>query len=882
MIPRKVVLENFLSFGTPAATVEFTDDEPLWVLCGPNGVGKSAVFDAMTYALFGCHRGGKGQGMDDLVRHGTNSFRIEFEFEVNGRGYRVVRNYGKKSVEKVFRGSPGAWEEIDLAGGKNRVREWAERELGLTFEQFTASVLLRQGAADDIITSTGKNRLLMLKKIIGVERYERLSERVNKAAKEVDGKKERASDAAARVPAVTPDEITAAGTEQTEAETEHEAKRKVEGAAVERITHAKEYNRLARVVADLTVQLEAASARRAAADRIRNDHARLTELNAAVPVLARLIPARDERDRTAPEVNRLTTAETGEADRVKTATSTRDDARQAATDHKLRADEAATALKKCAADRKADECLLKVAEEVEGIDAQLAALSADLDEQIHAAAAELIAAQDAAKTARDDHVSAQTLLKQREKELKDFGSVEVGAKCLRCRQPVTVEHAETERRALVGEVECRRTDMNTAAKCKADADAALTRITNAHDSLIKQQRDRDKLVERRLGLTRHAVVPRVADVRDRLTENEREAARLTTVEAEERGKATTADHTAKAAETERADAEKKLAAAQAELRTVREKYLTATSTIEALLPSLTGDWVASWADVTTKDLARLTTERDALKASGVEADFRALGDDAVLDAERTKQRDDARAAISAIPEAARIPVADAEAAAKDAREKVEQAAAALTAAKTAVQALHSRQKEHEKLVASEKQAEKDARVHAKLNRLLGADGLQRELVRSAEQQIVHFADETVRHLSDGDLSIELDTAEDGPDKAFTLKFHRAEDPEPIGVNYLSGSQKFRVAVAVALGIGRFATSGTQARPLESVIIDEGFGSLDKDGLRCMADELHRLKDKLALKRVVLVSHQEEFVSRFPVGWRLSRGDAGTTVERFRR
>src|SRR5262245_30761588 len=176
MIPKRIVLENFLSFGSPETEIVFTDDEPLWVLCGPNGVGKSAVFDAMTYALFGCHRGGKGQGMDNLIRHGTNGSRIEFEFDVNGRGYRVVRNYGKKSVGKVFRGSPGSWEEIELAGGKNRVREWAERELGLTFEQFTASVLLRQGAADDIITATGKNRLLMLKKIIGVERYERLSE----------------------------------------------------------------------------------------------------------------------------------------------------------------------------------------------------------------------------------------------------------------------------------------------------------------------------------------------------------------------------------------------------------------------------------------------------------------------------------------------------------------------------------------------------------------------------------------------------------------------------------------------------------------------------------------------------------------------------------
>lgn len=601
-----------------------------------------------------------------------------------------------------------------------------------------------------------------------------------------------------------------------------------------------------------------------------------------VPVLARLIPARDERDRTAPEVERLTSAEAKATERVKSATSARDAAREAAAGHKLRADEAATALRGCAAARKADEILLKVAEEVEGIDVRLAAFPADLDEQLRTAADKLADAQDAAKIARDDLVSSQALLKAREKELRDFGSVEVGATCSRCRQPITADHAENERRALTDDVERLRGEVNAAARRKADADAALDAATNAHGGLTSQLKERDKHTDHRRVLTRHSALEPSAVIRARLTDNEREVARLTAAEAEERGKATAADRAAKTAEADRVDADQKLVAAQTELRSARDKHVTATSTVDALVPSLTGEWTTSWAGVTAAELARLTSERDRLKGSGVEADFRALGEDAVLDAERAKQRDDARTAIVAIPEDAHIAVAAAEAAAKDARDKVEHAATALTAAKGALQALHDRQKEHEKLVAAEKQAEKDARVHAKLNRLLGADGLQRELVRSAERQIVHFADETVRHLSDGDLSIELDAAEDGPDKAFTLKFHRADDPAPIGVDYLSGSQKFRVAVAVALGIGRFATSGTQARPLESVIIDEGFGSLDKDGLRCMADELHRLKDKLALKRVVLVSHQEEFVSRFPVGWRMSRGDAGTTVERFRR
>ncbi|HEX9996066.1 MAG TPA: hypothetical protein VGB45_02910, partial [Abditibacterium sp.] len=77
--------------------------------------------------------------------------------------------------------------------------------------------------------------------------------------------------------------------------------------------------------------------------------------------------------------------------------------------------------------------------------------------------------------------------------------------------------------------------------------------------------------------------------------------------------------------------------------------------------------------------------------------------------------------------------------------------------------------------------------------------------------------------------------------------------------FLSGSQRFRVAVALALGIGRYATRGGGTR-LESVIIDEGFGSLDKIGRGEMIDELKALGDDL--KRVILVSHQEEFAEAF--------------------
>jgi DNA repair protein SbcC/Rad50 len=133
-------------------------------------------------------------------------------------------------------------------------------------------------------------------------------------------------------------------------------------------------------------------------------------------------------------------------------------------------------------------------------------------------------------------------------------------------------------------------------------------------------------------------------------------------------------------------------------------------------------------------------------------------------------------------------------------------------------------------------------------------------------------------LSAGDLTIELDDSADGGDEAFALRVRVGNAPMPTGVNYLSGSQKFRVAVSIALAIGRFAAG--QARPLESVIIDEGFGSLDRDGLRAVANELNRLRQHL--RRIVLVSHQDDFADRFPVVIKLTHGENGTTAEALRR
>jgi exonuclease SbcC len=93
---------------------------------------------------------------------------------------------------------------------------------------------------------------------------------------------------------------------------------------------------------------------------------------------------------------------------------------------------------------------------------------------------------------------------------------------------------------------------------------------------------------------------------------------------------------------------------------------------------------------------------------------------------------------------------------------------------------------------------------------------------------------------------------------------------------LSGSQKFRCAVAIASGIGQYAGAGG----MRSIVIDEGFGSLDTGSQRQMVDELQQLAQHM--DKVIVVSHLDVFSDPvyFPDRLIVERtSEGGSTIRR---
>jgi DNA repair protein SbcC/Rad50 len=163
MIPLQLQLKNFLSYGSTLQTIDFKP-YPLICLSGKNGHGKSALLDAITWAIWGQARKISGVAKADahLLRLGQSQMLVIFDFEFNGQQYRIRREYavtyGKQYASLDF----GLMQEDKFISLTNKtIRDTQaiiETTLGLDFEAFINSAFLRQGQSNEFSKKSPKER----------------------------------------------------------------------------------------------------------------------------------------------------------------------------------------------------------------------------------------------------------------------------------------------------------------------------------------------------------------------------------------------------------------------------------------------------------------------------------------------------------------------------------------------------------------------------------------------------------------------------------------------------------------------------------------------------------------------------------------------------
>jgi len=172
MLPLRLCLEGFLSYRD---RTEFDfQGARLWMLSGANGAGKSTVFDALRFALYGTHRAGK-QNAESLVHHESQKLMVEADLQIGENVFRLVRTVGRNTARatwQVRQKVADNWEDVPETAMKSDYERWIAANIGLSDEAFCAAVYLSQGKSDAILNPDPEARFDLLSQLVDLRVYE--------------------------------------------------------------------------------------------------------------------------------------------------------------------------------------------------------------------------------------------------------------------------------------------------------------------------------------------------------------------------------------------------------------------------------------------------------------------------------------------------------------------------------------------------------------------------------------------------------------------------------------------------------------------------------------------------------------------------------------
>ena len=184
MIPLKLTLHNFMSYRDP----DPLDFSGLHLAClsGNNGHGKSALLDAITWALWGRARSNQA---DELIHLGQSDMSVDFEFALGEQRYRVIRSRerkgrsGKSDLQLQVSQAEGEWRPIT----EPTVRDTEQAIINLLrmdYDTFINSAFLMQGRADEFTVKPANQRKQILANILGLGVYDDYEARAKERARE--------------------------------------------------------------------------------------------------------------------------------------------------------------------------------------------------------------------------------------------------------------------------------------------------------------------------------------------------------------------------------------------------------------------------------------------------------------------------------------------------------------------------------------------------------------------------------------------------------------------------------------------------------------------------------------------------------------------------
>ena len=164
----------------------------LYLITGDTGAGKTTLFDAITYALYDHSSSGIREGSMLRCKYAddkTPTF-VELEFEVHGMRYTVRRNPEYQRPKARGEGMTTEKADATLTYPDDRppvtkakdVTAAVQEIIGLDYNQFSQIVLIAQGQFTKLLNASTEERSRIFRKLFRTQRYAQLQERLQAEA----------------------------------------------------------------------------------------------------------------------------------------------------------------------------------------------------------------------------------------------------------------------------------------------------------------------------------------------------------------------------------------------------------------------------------------------------------------------------------------------------------------------------------------------------------------------------------------------------------------------------------------------------------------------------------------------------------------------------
>lgn len=189
MRPIKLTMSAFGSYaGTVTLELEKLGASGVYLITGDTGAGKTTIFDAITFALYGEPSGNirKASMLRSTYAKPETPTEVELVFDYNGKRYRIRRSpayerpktRGSSGTTKVAAAAELIFPDGRIVSRQTEVTKEIVHLLGVDRAQFTQIAMIAQGDFTKLINASTQDRKAIFQKLFHTENFEELKKRL--------------------------------------------------------------------------------------------------------------------------------------------------------------------------------------------------------------------------------------------------------------------------------------------------------------------------------------------------------------------------------------------------------------------------------------------------------------------------------------------------------------------------------------------------------------------------------------------------------------------------------------------------------------------------------------------------------------------------------